>query len=77
MIILSGHDEEPTIQEALKQGARGYIVKGDGASVEKAIRVAQNSEVWARRRVLATVIDELSRLAEFTFPAAAPKRALA
>ena len=77
VIILSGHDEEPTIQEALKQGARGYIVKGEGASVEKAIRVVQNGEVWARRRVLATVIEELSRLAELTFPAAGTERALA
>jgi len=77
VIILSGHDEEPTIQEALKQGARGYIVKGERASVEQAIRVVQNGEVWATRRVLATVIEELSRLAELTFPAAGPKRALA
>ena len=77
VIILSGHDEEPIVQEALKQGARGYIVKGEGADLEKAIRVVQNGEVWARRRVLATVIEELSRLAELTFPAVGPERALA
>ena len=77
VIIVSGHGEEPTIQEALKQGARGYIVKGEGANLEKAIKVVHEGEVWARRRVLAAVIDELSRLAELTFPAAGTERALA
>ena len=77
VIILSGHAEELTIQETLKQGARGYIVKGEGANLEKAVRVVQNGEVWARRKVLATVIDELSRLAELTFPATDGEPALA
>jgi len=77
VIILSGHAEEATIQETLKQGARGYIVKGEGANLERAVRVVQNGEVWARRQVLATVIEELSRLAELTFPAAAGEPALA
>ena len=77
VIILSGHDEEPTIQETLKQGARGYIVKGEVANLERAVRVVQNGEVWARRKVLATVIDELSRLAGLTFPATDGEPALA
>jgi DNA-binding NarL/FixJ family response regulator len=77
VIILSGHDEEPTIQEALKQGAKGYIVKGEGASVEKAIRVVQNGEVWARRRVLATVIEDLIGLASQAFPATGSEHARA
>jgi len=77
VIIVSGHDEEPIIQEALKQGARGYIVKGEGTDLEKVIKVVHEGEVWARRRVLAAVIEELSRLAELTFPAAGAERALA
>jgi len=68
VIILSGHAEEPTIQETLKEGARGYIVKGEGANLEKAVRVVQNGEVWARRRVLASVIEELSGLAKDAVP---------
>jgi len=77
VIILSGHDEEPIIQDTLKQGARGYIVKGEGASLERAVRVVQNGEVWARRQVLATVIEELGRLARLPFPTAGAERALA
>jgi DNA-binding NarL/FixJ family response regulator len=77
VIIVSGHGEEPIIQEAIKLGARGYIVKGEGAELEKAVKVVHDGEVWARRRVLAKVIDELSRLAELPFPAAGAERALA
>ena len=71
VIILSRHGEEPTILEALKQGARGYIVKGDGTDLAKAIWAVHRGEVWARRRVLALVIEELIRLAGLTFPATA------
>lgn len=77
VIILSGHDEEAVIEEALKQGARGYIVKGEWADLEKAINVVHDGEVWARRRVLAKVIDELSRLAKLAIPATGPGRAMA
>lgn len=59
VIILSSHDEETTIMKALKLGAGGYIVKGDGTNLEKAIRAVQRGEVWARRRVLARVLDHL------------------
>ena len=52
-------------------------MKGEGANVEKAIRVVQNGEVWARRRVLATVIEELSRLAGLTCPSTEGEPALA
>lgn len=68
-IILSDHDEAPIVQEALKQGARGYIVKGEGTDLRKAIKVVHEGEVWVRRRVLAAVIEELRHLAELTFPA--------
>ncbi len=71
VIILSGQDEEATILEALKYGARGYVLKGDGTDLVKAIRAVHRGEVWARRRVLAQVIEELIQLAGRTLPAAA------
>lgn len=67
VIVLSGHDEEATILEALELGAMGYIVKGDGATLEKAIRAVQRGEVWARRRVVARVLDQFVGLASRTF----------
>lgn len=67
VIVLSGHNEEAAIVEALELGAKGYIVKGDGTDVVKAIRVVQRGEIWARRRVLARVLDRLVGLAMGTF----------
>lgn len=67
VIVLSGHNEEATIVEALELGAKGYIVKGDRTDMVKAIRVVQCGEVWARRRVLARVLDRLVGLAMGTF----------
>lgn len=75
-IILSSHDEGSIVHEALRQGARGYIVKGDGTDLQKAIKVVHDGEVWARRGVLAAVIEELRRLAELTFPATESETAL-
>jgi DNA-binding NarL/FixJ family response regulator len=67
VIVLSSHDEEAIILEALELGAMGYIVKSDGTNLEKAIRAVQRGEVWARRRVLARVLDHLVGLAGRTF----------
>jgi len=77
MIVLSGHDEEATIMEALELGATGYIVKGDGTNIEKAIRAVQRGEVWARRRVLARVFDQLVGLVGRTFQKAGGEPSLA
>ncbi|HZY31034.1 MAG TPA: response regulator transcription factor [Candidatus Methylomirabilis sp.] len=77
VIILSGQDEEETIRVALGRGARGYIVKGSGADLCKAIRAVHRGEVWARRRVLATVIEEMVRLRALPFPSTEGERALA
>ena len=77
VIVLSGHDEEATILEALELGARGYIVKGDGTNLEKAIRAVQRGEVWARRRVLARVLSQLVGLAGRTFQEAGGESASA
>ena len=70
VIIHSGHDEESAILEALTLGARGYIIKCDGTDLEKAIRAVQRGEVWARRRVLARVLNQLVGLAGRAFQGA-------
>lgn len=77
VIILSGHDEEPIIHEALKQGARGYIVKGAGVDLTRAVRAVQRGEVWASRRVVLQVIEELSQLASLMLQAGHEESALA
>jgi DNA-binding NarL/FixJ family response regulator len=69
VIIFSGHDEEETVLEALRLGARGYIVKAEGTNPVKAVRAVQRGEVWARRWVLARVLEELISVADLTFPA--------
>jgi len=69
VIILSGHDEEETVLEAIRLGARGYIVKAEGTNPVKAVRAVQRGEVWARRRVLARVLEELIGVADLTLPA--------
>jgi DNA-binding NarL/FixJ family response regulator len=69
VIMLSGHTEEEVVLEALKHGARGYVVKGEGTDLAKAIRAVQRGEVWARRRVLSRVLEELVGLASLTLPA--------
>lgn len=69
VIILSGHDEEHTMREALKYGARGYVVKGEAIDLAKVIRAVQRGEVWAKRRVLARAIEDLVGLANQGVPA--------
>jgi DNA-binding NarL/FixJ family response regulator len=69
VIVLSGHDEETTILEALELGAMGYIVKGDGTNLAKAIRAVQRGEVWARRRVVARLLDRLIGVVGLAFQA--------
>lgn len=77
VIMVSGHTEEEIVLEALKQGARGYIVKSEGTDLAKAIRAVQRGEVWARRRVLARVLEELVGLDSLGFPAPGSEPALA
>jgi DNA-binding NarL/FixJ family response regulator len=59
VIIVSGHDEEEIVKEALKGGAKGYVVKGGVADLGRAILAVQRGEIWVPRRVLARVIEEL------------------
>ena len=76
VVVLSDHDEEATILEALELGAKGYIVKSDGTDLIKAIRAVQNREIWARRRVFAGVLDRLIGLARGAFGEAEGEPAL-
>lgn len=63
VIIRSSHAEESTILEALQLGAMGYIVNENGIDLQKAIRAVRGGEIWARRRVLARLLDHLVGLA--------------
>lgn len=67
VIVVSGHDEETTILEALELGARGYIVKGDRTDMIKAVRAVQCGEVWARRRIVSYMLSRLVDLAGRSF----------
>lgn len=67
VIVLSGCDDEATVLEALELGARGYILKGEWTDMIKVVRVVQRGEVWARRRVVAHLLDRLVSLASRTF----------
>jgi DNA-binding NarL/FixJ family response regulator len=62
VIVLSSHAEEAIILESIELGARGYIIKGDGIEMGKAIRAVQRGEIWARRRLVSMVIEELIAL---------------
>lgn len=47
VVVLSMHDDAPTIDAALHAGARGYVLKGLGiADLREAIRSAQRGEVY-------------------------------
>lgn len=77
VIIISGCDEESIVREAIRQGAKGYIVKGDGTDLKKAIRVVHDGEVWARRQVLTTIIAEMGNADQPALPYEDDKSALA
>lgn len=47
VVILSMHDDAPTVDAALHAGARGYVLKGLGvAKLRDAIRTVQRGEVY-------------------------------
>jgi DNA-binding NarL/FixJ family response regulator len=45
-LIVSGHEESVYIREALKAGARGYVMKGDPNAILSAIRHVMNGEIY-------------------------------
>jgi DNA-binding NarL/FixJ family response regulator len=47
IVVLSMHDDAPTVDAALHAGARGYVLKGSGiARLREAIRTVQRGEVY-------------------------------
>jgi two-component system, NarL family, response regulator NreC len=47
VVVLSMHDDAPTIDRALRAGARGYVIKSCGVShVLEAIRAVRRGEVY-------------------------------
>ncbi len=62
VIILTMYRQDNYIFEALKAGARGYLLKdADGADVLEAIRAAQRGEALINAAMAARLLDEFRR----------------
>ncbi len=62
VIILTMYRQDDYVFEALKAGARGYLLKdADGADVLEAIRAAQRGEALINAAMAARVLDEFRR----------------
>jgi RNA polymerase sigma factor (sigma-70 family) len=60
VLVLSGVLEDAFIAEALKQGAKGYLLKtATHADLVKAIRTTHAGELWAQRKVLTQVLEHM------------------
>lgn len=60
ILIVSGFLEEDLLVEALQHGAKGYIPKTSTQSdLIKAIRATHAGEIWAGRRALAHLLENL------------------
>jgi two-component system, NarL family, response regulator YdfI len=60
VLILSGVLEDTFIDEALQQGAMGYLLKtATQADLVKAIRTTHAGELWAQRKVLTQVLEHM------------------
>jgi DNA-binding NarL/FixJ family response regulator len=54
-LIVSGHEESVYVRQALKAGARGYVMKGDPDAILRAIRHVIDGNIYlseAMRRQL-------------------------
>lgn len=62
-IVLTGFSESEYGFEALKKGARGFVLK-DAASrnLVKAIRVVHQGEIWADKELTSRIVEEFVRL---------------
>ena len=61
VILASAEVDDAWVLQALKSGARGVL--GKSATVEtllKAIRVVHEGEIWASKRVLALIVEDLA-----------------
>ncbi len=45
-LMVSGHEESVYVREALRVGARGYVMKGDPDSIIRAIRQVMDGKVY-------------------------------
>jgi DNA-binding NarL/FixJ family response regulator len=45
-LIVSGHEESVYVTEALKAGARGYVMKGDPDAILYAIRHVMDGDIY-------------------------------
>lgn len=62
VLILSGNLEEEFITQALQQGAKGCLLKTTAfGDLVKAIRATHVGELWAGRKVLTQVLENLLR----------------
>ncbi len=62
VLILSGFPEEELISRALEMGANGYLLKTlTHKDLLKAIYATHAGEIWAERRVLTKILDNLRK----------------
>ncbi|MBU2574165.1 MAG: response regulator transcription factor [Elusimicrobia bacterium] len=60
IIILSMHDDRPTIEKALRAGARGYLIKESAAGdVVRAVREVYNGRHYLSPSVAGVEIDDI------------------
>ena len=58
VIMLTARDDEESIMEALKLGARGYLSKGTSSrGLIKSIKFVQAGEMWVERRLVKRFFD--------------------
>src|SRR5262249_35821950 len=58
VVMLSMHDDAPTVDQALRAGARGYVLKGSGvASLCEAIRTVSRGEAYLSPEVSSFVLQ--------------------
>lgn len=67
VIILSSRTDEATILDVLELGAMGYINKGDGTDMAKAIRAVHRGELWVRRKILARLLERYVGLTSMAY----------
>jgi DNA-binding NarL/FixJ family response regulator len=61
VILVAAPDDEGWAPDALGSGAWGILSKGAGADdLVRAIRAVHEGEIWARRRVIAALLDRLT-----------------
>ncbi|MBI2460747.1 MAG: response regulator transcription factor [Candidatus Rokubacteria bacterium] len=61
VLLLGAEADEDRALKALEAGARGILSRGAGAEeLSKAIRVVHDGQIWAGKRVVARLVEELA-----------------